>query len=117
MKFLVNAQFPVRLAQFLRSAGYDTLHTKDLLLQNATKDSEINAISIQEHRIVITKDRDFWDSFLLRQEPYKLLLVTTGNITNNELLELFQNNLPKLIELFHDRSLIEINRDTIIVHQ
>ena len=82
MKFLVDAQLPVRLARFLESAGYDTIHTKDLPQRNATTDVEINAISIQESRIVVTKDRDFFDSFLIRQEPYKLLLVTTGNITN-----------------------------------
>jgi predicted nuclease of predicted toxin-antitoxin system len=49
---------------------------------------------------VVTKDRDFLDSFLLRQQPYKLLLVTTGNITNTELVELFAKNLSQLAELF-----------------
>ncbi|GEM_PF-6472755 len=54
-------------------------------LQNATPDAEINDISIQQERIVVTKDTDFFDSFLIRQQPYKLLLVSTGNITNAEL--------------------------------
>ncbi len=65
----------------------------------------------------MTKDRDFLDSFLLRQQPYKLLLVTTGNITNSELVELFAKNLSQLADLFEQYSLIEINRDDIIVHQ
>ncbi len=30
MKFLVDAQLPVRLARFLREHDYDTIHTKDL---------------------------------------------------------------------------------------
>lgn len=30
MKFLVDAQLPVRLARFLQKNGYDTLHTRDL---------------------------------------------------------------------------------------
>ncbi|NEO54909.1 MAG: hypothetical protein F6K54_18610 [Okeania sp. SIO3B5] len=30
MKFLVDAQLPVRLAVFLQYAGYDAIHTKDL---------------------------------------------------------------------------------------
>ena len=30
MKFLVDAQLPVRLARFLQASGYDTLHTRDL---------------------------------------------------------------------------------------
>ncbi len=117
MKFLVDAQLPVRLARFLQGAGYDTIHTRDLPLKNATPDTEVNAISIQESRIVITKDSDFLDSFLIHQEPYKLLLVTTGNITNAELEALFQSNLPQLIQLFSQHSLIEMSRDAMIVHQ
>lgn len=65
----------------------------------------------------MTKDRDFFDYFIIFQKPYKLLLVTTGNITNAELITLFINNLPRLDELFQQYSLIEINYNTIIVHQ
>lgn len=116
MNFLVDAQLPVRLARFLQAAGHDTIHAKDLPQQNATTDAEINALSIQQNRIVITKDTDFLDSFLISQEPYKLLLVTTGNITNVELEALFQNNLPQIKALFTQHSLIEMSRNSIIVH-
>jgi predicted nuclease of predicted toxin-antitoxin system len=85
MKFLVDAQLPVRLARFLQASGYDTLHTRDLPQQNATSDSAINDISIEQERVVITKDADFVDSFLTIQKPSKLLLVSTGNIRNSEL--------------------------------
>ncbi|WP_413172897.1 DUF5615 family PIN-like protein [Anabaena azotica] len=81
MKFLIDAQLPVRIADLLVTLGYDVIHTKNLPLKNSTSDSEINKISILEKRIVITKDKDFLDSFLIKQEPYKLLLVTTGNIS------------------------------------
>ncbi len=30
MKFLVDAQLPVRLARFLKTSSYDTIHTRDL---------------------------------------------------------------------------------------
>ncbi len=56
MKFLVDAQLPLRLARVLQSDGCDSIHTKDLPRRNATPDSEINWLSIQESRIVITKD-------------------------------------------------------------
>ncbi|MBW4492511.1 MAG: hypothetical protein KME26_05375 [Oscillatoria princeps RMCB-10] len=29
MKFIVDAQLPVRLARFLQSAGYSTIHTNE----------------------------------------------------------------------------------------
>ena len=100
MKFLVDAQLPLRLARVLQSAGCDTIHTKDLRRGNATPDSEINLLSIKESRIVITKDRDFLDSFIIKQQPYKLLILNAGNINNNQIIDLFMNNLPQLAELF-----------------
>ncbi len=117
MKFLIDAQLPVRLSYLLKSTGHDSIHTKELSLQNATPDQEINAISLREERIVITKDSDFWDSFYIRQEPYKLLLVTTGNISNKALETLFIKNLEQLVLLFEQYSLIEMSQDTVTVHQ
>jgi predicted nuclease of predicted toxin-antitoxin system len=117
MKFLVDAQLPVRLARFLQSEGYDTLHTRDLPQQNATPDVFINQVSIQEQRIVITKDADFVESFLLQQQPYKLLIVATGNIKNTELEELFSQNLQQLVTLLETHSYIELSRSGIIVYQ
>ena len=43
---------------------------------------------MSDDRIVVTKDRDFEVSHLVRQEPRQLLLVTTGNIANTNLLDL-----------------------------
>jgi predicted nuclease of predicted toxin-antitoxin system len=117
MKFIVDAQLPRRLARFLQGSGYDAIHTLDLPQQNATPDSSINAISIAQERIVITKDADFVDSFLTIQQPYKLLLIATGNIKNSELETLFVNYLPQIIDLLNDYSYIEINQNTLIIHQ
>ena len=117
MKFLVDAQLPVRLARFLQASGYDTLHTRDLPQQNVTSDSAINDISIEQERVVITKDADFVDSFLTIQKPSKLLLVSTGNIRNSELEEIFKNNLSTLVNLLQNNDYVEINREEIIVHQ
>jgi predicted nuclease of predicted toxin-antitoxin system len=117
MKFLVDAQLPVRLSHLLKSMGHDAIHTKELALKNATPDTEINTLSICEQRIVITKDSDFWDSFYVSQEPYKLLLLTTDNISNKELESLFVKNLVQLVHLLEQYSLIEMSRDSVIVHQ
>lgn len=117
MKFIVDAQLPRRLARFIQDSGYDAIHTLDLSQQNATPDSNINALSVAQERIVITKDSGFVDSFLTIQQPYKLLLITTGNIKNSELEILFATYLPNIIDLLSQYSYIEINHDTIIIHQ
>lgn len=117
MKFLIDAQLPVRLARFLQNAGHDTIHTRDLPEHNATPDAFINFISIQEQRIVITKDSDFVQSFLLQNQPYKLLLIATGNIKNSDLESLFVHHLEQLTESFESYSYIELNFSEIVIYQ
>ena len=116
MKFLIDAQLPMRIANLLENLGYDVIHTKNLPLKNATPDSEINKLSILEQRIVVTKDKDFLDSFLIKQEPYKLLLITTGNISNKQIEQLFLQNITQIIELFLTYDFLEMTRDSLIIH-
>jgi predicted nuclease of predicted toxin-antitoxin system len=75
MKFLVDAQLPRRLARWLQAEGHEATQTRDLPAGNRTIDATINELSVREQRVVITKDEDFVDTFLLRHQPYKLLLV------------------------------------------
>jgi predicted nuclease of predicted toxin-antitoxin system len=95
MKFLVDAQLPRRLISRLQEAGHEAIHTFDLPLGNRTPDSVINELSIREGYIVITKDADFVNSFLLHHRPHKLLLISTGNSLNSELELLLSSNLKK----------------------
>jgi predicted nuclease of predicted toxin-antitoxin system len=117
MKFIVDAQLPRRIARFLQDAGYDAIHTLDLPQQNSTPDSSINDLSIAQERIVITKDSDFVDSFLTIQKPYKLLLISTGNIKNSELDTLLETHLSQIIDLLSEYDYVEINQTDIITHQ
>ena len=116
MKFIIDAHLPRRLAHLLQQAGYDAIHTLDLSLGNRTPDTFINQLSAQERRVVVTKDSDFVDSFWLRQAPWKLLLVSTGNIRNVDLLAIFHANLEKIVEGFDAFDFIEVNRTDVIFH-
>lgn len=116
MRFPVDAHLPQRLAGLLREAGFDAIHTLGLPLGNRTPDSVINELSVDEQRIVVTKDSDFVDSFLLHQRPWKLLLVSTGNLRNIELTALFLANVDKIGEGFRVFNFIELNRTHLIFH-
>jgi predicted nuclease of predicted toxin-antitoxin system len=74
MKFLVDAQLPRRLCHGLRKCGHDVVHALDLPLGNRTSDAEIMRIADAEGRIVITKDDDFVQSFLLLSSPRMTIL-------------------------------------------
>jgi predicted nuclease of predicted toxin-antitoxin system len=66
VKFLVDAQLPARLARHLADAGHDARHSSDLPDGNRTSDAEICLTADTEGRVVVSKDRDFRDSHLLR---------------------------------------------------
>jgi predicted nuclease of predicted toxin-antitoxin system len=116
VKFLVDAQLPRKLAQLLESYGHDVRHTLDLADANRTSDSRINELSLIEQRVVITKDADFVDSFLLSNKPYKLLLVSTGNIPNLDLLNIFDGNLTAITSALSTCHFVEITRTQLIEH-
>jgi len=117
MRFLVDAHLPRRLSLLLRNGDHDALHTLDLALKNRTPDEVINQISLTDERVVITKDADFVDSHLINKRPYKLLLVSTGNIGNNDLLQLFEQNLGKIVEAFQQHTYVELGRNRLTIHR
>lgn len=117
MKFLIDAQLPKSLSDLLKLEGYDSVHTIELAKANNTQDNEILKICLEENRIVISKDGDFLESFLINKSPRKLILVKTGNIRNEELLTLFRLNLKYLFTSIEENDLIEINKTDIIIHK
>jgi predicted nuclease of predicted toxin-antitoxin system len=116
-RFLVDAQLPYRLVHALRQQGHDVVHTRELPNGNRTTDAEINLISLEQARVVITKDADFVESFLLQGAPHKLLLISTGNIDNDGLLHLILANVAEVASLFETYSYIELSRESVVAHQ
>ena len=82
MKFLIDAQLPRRLAQQLEAAGVETTHTLDLPQGNRTTDQSLITLSLKEQCVIVTKDSDFVESFLLKREPWKLFRQETSATMN-----------------------------------
>lgn len=51
---------------------------------------------------MVTKDQDFRDGHLLARSPRQLLVVATGNITNDALLALFERHLGAIVAAFDE---------------
>ncbi|HMQ59042.1 MAG TPA: DUF5615 family PIN-like protein [Flavilitoribacter sp.] len=100
LKFIVDTQLPPRLANFLNQSGADTIHTTHFENGHLLDDASIRKIAIQEDRIIITKDSDFRDYFLLKGSPPNVLLIKTGNISNQDLIDLLKNNFKVIVGLF-----------------
>ena len=117
MKYLIDAQLPYLLADVLREKGYNVIHTDDLPDRDETTDTIIRQVAAYEERVVITKDSDFRDSYLLFILPPRLLLLMTGNIKNRQLLDLLRNNIAAIDELFLSHTFIELDNNEYVLHE
>ena len=117
MKFLIDAQLPYKLCNLQSKKSLEVIHTDDLPNKARTTDNEIRECAKEQNRILITKDIDFSDSYFLKAEPEKLLLITTGNIKNIELFELFNNNMDEIITMLQKYKFIELNNKELIGHE
>ena len=105
MNFLIDAHLPRRMAAWLTGAGCDAIHTLDLPDGNRTNDEQVNDVADRERRAVISKDADFVDTHILRGRPAKLLLISTGNLSNRELESLVVPLIPEIVREFGSYSL------------
>jgi predicted nuclease of predicted toxin-antitoxin system len=113
VKFLIDAQLPARLAEFLSRAGHDAVHTIGLPDGNRSTDSQIAQRADTDGRVVVTKDQDFRNGHLLARSPRRLLVVATGSITNNALLSLFELHLDAIVSSLEEADFVELSEDTL----
>ena len=116
MKFLVDAQLPRKVCSWLSGFGHEAKHTLDLPLKNKTADHQIIEIAVEEDRIVVSKDNDFVQNFMVFGEP-KLLMINTGNMSNEKLEKLLKSNLMAISEAFIGHRFIELTNELIVVHE
>jgi len=117
VRFLLDAQLPVHLARALASAGHDVVHTSDLPRGNASTDREVCEVADQQERVVVTKDRDFRDSHLLRGTPRQLLIVATGNMSNAALLALFEVHGSAVVTALQEADFVELGPGALVQHR
>ena len=115
MRFVVDAHLPPGLCVLLQAGGHEAIHTSQLSAQNRTTDEALNALSLKEQRVVVTKDTDFYYSHVLQGKPWKLLLVRTGNIRTRDLKALFEQYLKEIVTALEQNSLVELDRQSVRV--
>jgi hypothetical protein len=68
LRFLVDAQLPPALARWIVSHGHEATHVFDVAMHTAG-DAAVWTHAAQEGRVLITKDEDFLDRWLLSDAP------------------------------------------------
>jgi len=96
VKFLVDNQLPLALAQFLRQRGHEAAHVLDLGMEQSDDRQICDWASTNAH-VIISKDEDF---FLLGSKPdarFSLVWVRLLNCRNHVLLKAWEDALPDII--------------------
>lgn len=114
MKFIVDAHFPKSICTYFIEQGHEAVHTSELPLGNDTEDNEILVIAVRDQATVISKDSDFYHSFLLYRKPPKLVVVKVGNMRLKEIRTLFKTQTVNIIEALSGHDLLELYPDKII---
>jgi predicted nuclease of predicted toxin-antitoxin system len=117
VKFLVDAQLPVRLARFLVSAGHDVLHTADLPDGNRTADGRIAALADGEDRSLSLKTGISGMATCCRGPAAAPGGRATGSITNSALLGLFEAHLDAVLAALDEADFVELGPGSLVVHR
>ncbi len=116
-RFIVDTQLPPKLSLFLKKKGFESVHTTHFPNGHLLQDAEIIEIAKKESRIIISKDSDFLDYFIIKGSPPKVILIETGNINNNELISIFNKHLDNVIKLMETKSdFIIVQKNNIIAY-
>ncbi|MCF8360246.1 MAG: DUF5615 family PIN-like protein [Prolixibacteraceae bacterium] len=114
MKFLCDVHISYKIVKQLKYLGFETVHVNEILDKSATKDSEISNFADVNNYVVVTKDSDFRDSFLVKQTPQKLIKINLGNISNRKLQNIFSENIFSISKLDNKNCfMVEIDTESI----
>jgi predicted nuclease of predicted toxin-antitoxin system len=100
LNFLVDAQLPPALARWISGRGHEAIHVFDVFdiaLLKAT-DPDIWEHARQQNAVIISKDEDFVDRWLLDQTPVVLIWIRKGNCSNRALLVWFEPLWPDTLK-------------------
>jgi len=115
VKFLCDVHISIKLAKRIAQLGHTAEHINNILDKWHTKDEDIANYVDKLDLILITKDQDFRNSYLLNRKPKKLIKINLGNISNQELRQIFDTHIEKIeaIQQNNDSFMIEINKTDI----
>ena len=110
MKFLCDVHISIKFAKHLNNKGFECIHVNTILDKWFTIDSSIAKFTDSNDLILITKDFDFKNSFLVNRTPKKLIKINLGNISNTQLIEIFDRFIIEIesINNNHNHFMIEI---------
>jgi predicted nuclease of predicted toxin-antitoxin system len=111
MKFLIDNALSPLVAEGLRKAEYDTVHVREIRLQNAS-DIIIFKSAEESDRIIVSADTDFGTLLALRQQssPSVILFRRGSQRRPNQQVSLLLSNLPYIKKELLEGSVVVIEQ-------
>ena len=75
MKFLCDVHISYKLSKKIESLGFESIHVNFILDKWFTSDTEIAKFADSNDYILISKDADFKNSYLINKLPKKLIKI------------------------------------------
>ncbi len=97
MNFLIDSQLPPALACWIAAQGHQATHVVELGLE-AADDGVIWEQARQTQAVVVSKDEDFADRWLLHSEGVALVWLRKGNCSNRALLAWLEPVWPEVLK-------------------
>jgi predicted nuclease of predicted toxin-antitoxin system len=96
-EFPYDAQLPPALARWIASQGHQATHVFDIGLQSAD-DPAIWERARRANTVIISKDEDFVDHWLLSADPVQFVWIRKGNCSNRALLDWLEPLWPDAVK-------------------
>lgn len=97
MNFLVDSQLPPALARWIAAQGHQATHVFELGLA-AADDAVIWEQARKTQAVIVTKDEDFADRWLLQGENVSLVWLRKGNCSNRALMAWLEPMWPEVLK-------------------
>jgi predicted nuclease of predicted toxin-antitoxin system len=108
LNFVIDAQLPPALARWIAQHGHSARHVFDLNL-NTAADLIIWDRAKREELVIVSKDEDFVDQWLLSPAPPSLVWIRKGNCSNRALIDWLEPLWPETLRrLDQGEKLIEL---------
>ncbi|MDH5717666.1 MAG: DUF5615 family PIN-like protein [Spirochaetia bacterium] len=101
MKILIDENISIRIKEPLSKIFKEITHVRDINLQNVD-DKIIWDYAKQHQYAIISKDSDFHHKSLLYGFPPKIIWITTGNCSTNEMIILINKKIETIKNFIED---------------
>lgn len=105
MNFLIDAQLPPELGRWIARQGHQATHVLDAGL-HAAGDDPIWEHAGRTQAVIVSKDEDFVDRWLLSDTPVRLVWIRKGNCSNRALLAWLKPLWPEALKRLEQGELL-----------